>query len=221
MWVLVPRSKPLEWVIVKMHGSNQDNLDWVTVQSPNWCSQRTSSPTSLSFWHFSQQSKWKIPSCGSRTVKNVKPFFWFLYFLFLYFFYVFVHLHLKTTHQKSDQKFIWVHPVCFQSLFFRSDSQKFRVRASVVPYRKSYCRHQLFKFIYFFVKEREYQCETFSWCEILACWKTVWVMMSVCWYVDSHNEWQWRSGVMLSGGQKSPQKPPGIQLSAQPGNLMS
>lgn len=32
MWFLVPRSRPLEWVIVKVQASNQDSPDWVTVQ---------------------------------------------------------------------------------------------------------------------------------------------------------------------------------------------
>lgn len=32
MRFLVPRSRPLEWVIVKVQASNQDSPDWVTVQ---------------------------------------------------------------------------------------------------------------------------------------------------------------------------------------------
>lgn len=31
---------------------------------------------------------------------------------------------------------------------------------------------------------------------------------------DSHNDCQWRAGLMLSTGQKSPQKPPGFQLTS-------
>lgn len=32
LWFLVPRSSPVEWVIVKVHVSNQDSPDWVTAQ---------------------------------------------------------------------------------------------------------------------------------------------------------------------------------------------
>lgn len=31
MWFLVPRSKPVKWVIVKVPACNQDSPDWVTV----------------------------------------------------------------------------------------------------------------------------------------------------------------------------------------------
>lgn len=102
---------------------------------------------------------------------------------------------------------------------YSSDSQNFQVYASMVAYRK--CLHSKPLTVAPLLKISLYTREQISlwnvqlistrWNFLENCVGDVDVSVFIC---DSHNDCQWRAGLMLSAGQKSPQKPPGFQLTS-------
>lgn len=102
---------------------------------------------------------------------------------------------------------------------YSSDSQNFQVYASMVAYRKRLHSKPLTV-----APLLQISLYTTEWIPLwnIQLISTRWNFLENCvgdvdvsvFIYDSHNDCQWRAGLMLSTGQKSPQKPPCFQLTS-------